>query len=273
LTRLPSIQSKHFLTRTGSSRDAAEIRCEMEERLTQQQYRSIRSYLDKPIPPEVLNGVLEAAWRGPTSSNCQQVSLVVVQDAERRRQIAEIAGGQAYIAQAPVFVCFVADFYKTSLAVEAAGETQLIHESLEGFAVGAVDVGIAMGNLLTAARAAGLGVVPIGGIRRDSAAMVRLLDLPPMTFPLTGVVLGYPAVEGSRKPRLPFETFVHNEAYNRDVLSASIKDYDETILRYWKETGRADGERWTSSVARRYKQVYFPDVGSVALAQGFKMDQ
>ncbi len=245
----------------------------MEERSQQNQYRSIRNYLEKPIPQEVLNDVLEAAWRGPTSSNCQQVSLVVVQDAERRRQIAEIAGGQAYIAQAPVFVCFVADFYKTSLAVEAAGEKQLIHESVEGFAVGAVDVGIAMGNLLTAARAAGLGVVPIGGIRKDSAAMVRLLNLPPMTFPLTGVVLGYPAVEGSRKPRLPFESFVHNESYNREVLAESIKDYDETILSYWREVGRKDGETWSASVAKRYKQVYFPDVGSVARAQGFKLDQ
>ncbi|MBN3853972.1 NADPH-dependent oxidoreductase [Paraburkholderia sp. Ac-20340] len=245
----------------------------MDEHSKQQNYRSIRSYLEKPIPHEVLNNVLEAAWRGPTSSNCQQVSLVVVQDPERRRQIAEIAGGQAYIAQAPVFVCFVVDFYKTSLAVEVAGEKQLIHESVEGFAVGAVDVGIAMGNVLTAARAAGLGVVPIGGIRKDSAAMVRLLNLPPMTFPLTGVVLGYPAVVGSRKPRLPFESFVHSELYNREVLPAAIKDYDDTILRYWAETGRADGEKWSSSVARRYKQVYFPDVGSVALAQGFKLGQ
>jgi FMN reductase [NAD(P)H] len=81
-----------------------------------QQHRSIRSYQDKPVPAEVLDAVLDAAWKGPTSINGQQVSLVVVQDAARRQQIAALAGGQPWIAQAPVFVTLVVDFYKTRLA-------------------------------------------------------------------------------------------------------------------------------------------------------------
>ena len=48
-----------------------------------------------------------------------------------------------------------------------------------------------MATLMTAARAFGLGVVPIGGIRRDPQAMIDLLRLPPNTFPVDGVVLGY----------------------------------------------------------------------------------
>jgi FMN reductase [NAD(P)H] len=74
--------------------------------------------------------------------------------------------------------------------VEAAGAEQVIQDSVEGFAVGAVDAGIALGNLMTAARAAGLGVVPIGGIRRNPQAMIELLQLPELTFPIAGVASG-----------------------------------------------------------------------------------
>ena len=70
----------------------------------------------------LLNAVLDATWRGPTSINGQQVSLVVVQDPTRRAEIARIAGCQPWIAQAPVFVTVVVDFHKTAVGARLAGE-------------------------------------------------------------------------------------------------------------------------------------------------------
>ncbi|AXE28871.1 NADPH-dependent oxidoreductase [Chromobacterium phragmitis] len=236
-------------------------------------HRSVRSYQDKPIAPELLDAVLDAAWKGPTSINGQQVSLVVVQDAERRQRIAEIAGGQPWIAQAPVFVAIVMDFHKTRLGVEMAGEKQVIHDSVEAFAVGSVDAGIALGNLITAAHAAGLGAVPIGGIRRDPRAMVELLELPELTFPLVGLALGHIQNDADVKPRLPRESFVHRERYQADGLAGHIAAYDDTLRRHWQEIGREDGEPWTANTARYYRQVYFPQVAPVARAQGFGFEQ
>ncbi|VDY65344.1 FMN reductase [NAD(P)H] [Shimwellia blattae] len=63
-------------------------------------HRSDRSYLSTPVPDDVLQNIVEAAWRAPTSVNSQQVSLVVVRDPQRRAQLAELAGGQPWIAQA-----------------------------------------------------------------------------------------------------------------------------------------------------------------------------
>ncbi|MCD4500206.1 NADPH-dependent oxidoreductase [Chromobacterium vaccinii] len=236
-------------------------------------HRSVRSYQDKPIAPELLDAVLDAAWKGPTSINGQQVSLVVVQDAERRRRIAEIAGGQPWIAQAPVFVAVVMDFHKTHLGVEMAGEKQVIHDSVEAFAVGSVDAGIALGNMITAAHAAGLGVVPIGGIRRDPQAMIDLLDLPELTFPLVGLVIGHVQDDAEPKPRLPRASFVHRESYQAAELAGHIAAYDDTLRRHWQDIGRADGEPWTANTARYYRQVYFPKVAPVARAQGFGFEQ
>ncbi|QEL56216.1 NADPH-dependent oxidoreductase [Chromobacterium paludis] len=232
-------------------------------------HRSVRSYQDRPIAPDMLDAVLDAAWKGPTSINGQQVSLVVVQDAERRSRIAEIAGGQPWIAQAPVFVALVVDFHKTRVGVEMAGEQQVIHNSVEAFAVGAVDAGIALGNLITAAHAAGLGAVPIGGIRRDPQAMIELLELPALTFPIAGVALGHIQDNSAQKPRLPRDSFVHRERYQADSLPGHIAAYDDTLRQHWQTIGRADGEPWSDSIARFYRQVYFPKVAPAARAQGF----
>ncbi|MBV8045585.1 MAG: NADPH-dependent oxidoreductase [Paludibacterium sp.] len=237
------------------------------------QHHSVRSYQDKPVDPVVLDAILDAAWKGPTSINGQQVSLVVVQDAVRRARIAEIAGGQPWIAQAPVFVAVVIDFHKTAVGAELAGKTQAIHNSVEGFAVGAVDAGIALGNLMTAARSAGLGVVPIGGIRRDPQAMIDLLGLPPRTFAVAGAVIGHIDQDGSVKPRLPRASFVHREHYDTSVIAPSIQAYDITLNQYWRQIGHTDGQPWSANTAETYQTVYFPLTAVVAKKQGFGFDQ
>lgn len=236
-------------------------------------HHSVRSYQDQPIDPAVLDAILDAAWKGPTSINGQQVSLVVVQDPARRARIAEIAGGQPWIARAPVFVTVVIDFHKTALAAEKNGETQRIAQSVEGFAVGAVDAGIALGNLMTAARAAGLGVVPIGGIRRDPQAMIDLLALPPLTFPVAGVAFGHIDSDSTLKPRLPRPSFVHHETYDAAGLPGHVDAYDAALMDYWHRIGRSDGLPWSQNTAQSYRSVYFPLVAPMARKQGFDFEQ
>lgn len=236
-------------------------------------HRSDRSFTTEAIADADLDAIVEAAWRAPTSINGQQVSLVVVRDAARRARIAEIAGGQPWIAQAPVFITVVIDFNKTRQGVEAAGGTQVIHESVEGFGVGAVDAGIALASLMTAARSLGLGVVPIGGIRRDSPAMIELLDLPSLTFPMVGVAIGHVDKPASRKPRLPLASFRHEERYDNAAIAPAIAEYDRTLVAYWQSIGRADGLPWSAGVASRYQTVYYPQTRPMTVRQGFLNDK
>src|ERR1035438_4751405 len=174
----------------------------------------------------------------PTSINSQQISLVVVRDAASRARIAEIAGGQPWIAQAPVFIAVIADLYKTGLGVEKAGAEQVMQRSLEAILSAVSDAGIAMATLMTAARAFGLGIVPIGGIRRDPQGMIDLLGLPPNTFPVAGVVLGYIAEESPQKPRMSIESFRHEEKYHPEVVMPAIDAYDLTLHEYWLKIDR-----------------------------------
>jgi FMN reductase [NAD(P)H] len=239
---------------------------------TQHRHRSIRSYTDQPVSDEMLDAIIEAAHRAPTSMNAQEISLVVVRDAERRARIAELAGGQAWVAQAPVFIAIVIDFHKTELGLRKTGMTQVAHESMEGFGVAAVDAGIALSTMITAAESLGLGIVPIGGIRRNPQGMIDLLQLPPLTFPLVGLSIGHIDKDVEQKPRMDIATYRHDEQYNASGYPAAIDAYDETLMEYWKRNGRTDGTPWSTNLAP-LSRVYFSQVKAVAAMQGLLNDK
>jgi FMN reductase [NAD(P)H] len=231
-------------------------------------HRSDRAFSSEPVSEEALDAILEAARRAPTSSNAQHVSLVVVRNPAKRARIAELAGGQPWIAKAPVFIAVILDFYKTGVAVEAAGEKQEVHETVEGLLAGVTDVGIALATLLSAARSLGMGTVPIGGIRRNSQAMIDLLELPPRSFPVVGISIGHIEKPAFQKPRLPMKAFRHDERYHTEGIKEVIAAYDACLTDYWKSMGRADGKSWSKNTAEAYKQMCFRDVKPAIAKQG-----
>lgn len=232
-------------------------------------HRSIRSYLDKEIPEDVLQQIIEAAHAMPTSINGQQVSLVIVRDKDTRLQLARLCGGQSWVAKAPVFILFVADFYKTSLAAELSDVEQVIHESAEGELVGILDCGIALGGTIVAAESLGLGVVPIGGIRKSAKEVIKLLGLPRYTFPVNGLCIGYAEDNSQLKPRLPLTSFAHYEKYHKENLVADIKAYDEEMSGYLQQINRSEEVNWSKRTSSVYQDVYFPNVKQDLKDQGF----
>jgi len=238
----------------------------------QHTHRSIRSYKADPVSDEMLQAIIEAGHRAPSSMNAQEISVVVVRDAERKTKIAELAGNQAWIAQAPVFIVLVADFNKTDIGVRKAGHTQVIHESMEGLIVASVDAGIALGNMMVAARSLGLGIVPIGGVRRNPQGIIDALGLPALTFPLVGLCIGHIAKDAPVKPRLDIATFRHDERYDASGYAAAIDAYDATMMAHWQQVGRNDGLPWSDNLAP-LKSVYYSQVKPVAAMQGLLNDK
>lgn len=236
-------------------------------------HKSERSFTDRAIDDAVIDRLVESAYRAPTSVNSQQVSLVISRSAEARQKISAIAGGQPWIAKAPLFITFVLDMHKSQQAIAAIGKEQIAHQSIESVVSGATDIGIALGAVMTAARAEGLGIVPIGGIRRDAQALIDLLQLPELTFPVAGVAIGYVDEPAHQKPRLPLATFRHEEQYRDKGLQENIAAYNQEMVQHWQNIGRSDGESWSESVAGYYDKIYFPDVLPALLKQGFGKDK
>jgi len=236
-------------------------------------HKSERSFTDQAVDDATLERIISTAYRAPTSVHSQQVSVIVTRDSQKRAQISKIAGGQPWIAKAPVFITFVLDMYKTQVGMKLAGNEQVAHQSIESLVAGATDVGIALGSVMAAARSEGLGIVPIGGIRLHPQALIDLLELPEQTFPVAGVVIGHVDVPSHHKPRLPLETFRHEEAYVTQGLEAKIERYNQQMTDHWRAINRPDGETWSESVSGYYKHVYFPDVLPAIVKQGFGLDK
>jgi len=236
-------------------------------------HKSERAFTDQPVADPILDRVIQAAWHGPTSVNGQQTSIVVVRDPARRAQLAQIAGGQPWVAHAPVFLVVVVDFHKPWLALHRRGIEQQAHASVEGLVAGVLDAGIVLGRLMVAAQSSGLGIVPVGGIRRDPLAVVQLLGLPKLTFPVNGLCIGHVAQPAAQKPRLPITTFRHDEHYRTEGMTEAFDAYDRELLTHWQATGRGNGEAWTDSIAGFYSKVYFPAMKAAVESQGFRLDR
>lgn len=232
-------------------------------------HRSIRSYTDQPVTDEQLEVIVHAAQSAPSSINGQQTSIVCVQDQANRQRIAELAGGQPWIAQAPVFLLFCADFHRAHLAAQMHGRELAIAESVEALIVGACDVGLAMGNAIAAAESLGLGIVPIGGVRNQPLALVEMLELPRYVFPICGLVVGHPASYAAIKPRLPRAAVFHREKYQADQ-QALIEEYDPVLADFMtRVTNGRLTKTWSQTVAEFYDHLYFPDIRAALEKQGY----
>lgn len=70
---------------------------------------STRGFHSEPIPREIIEKLLEAARQAPSAGNLQPWFFYVVQDEIKREQLALAAGGQRFVAQAPLDIVVCAE--------------------------------------------------------------------------------------------------------------------------------------------------------------------
>ena len=232
-------------------------------------HRSIRNYEDKQIPDEYINEIVEAVQAAPSWINGQHVSIISVTSKEKKERLAKLVGNQAYVAQAPVFFIFCMDFHRTYLASEKHKKSLAVVEDVDALLVGSTDVGLAMGNAIAAAESLGLGIVPIGGIRRNPLDIIELLQLPKYVIPISGLCIGYAAQIPEQKPRLPKEAIFHQEQY-REGFNEVLETYDKTIAK--DNEKRSNGTlhtTWSERVATFYEKPYYEQIEKMLKQQGF----
>lgn len=236
-------------------------------------HTSKRKYKTQEVKERDLEKILEAARLAPSSINGQQWSVIVVKDKEKKREFVQLTGGQKWIEDAPVFLVFVADYYRTAIALEKEKKEFKNMESIESTIVSSVDVGLAFSNAMNVAESMGYGIVPIGAIRNDPEKVIELLKLPEKVYPILGMCIGVPDEDPMKKPRFQREAMIHEEVYNRD-LKSEVDKYDETIENYIKErTNGKDVKNWSKGVSKTYSIVYSPKVYDSLKKQGFKNEK
>src|SRR3546814_11922538 len=71
---------------------------------------------------DLVEAILRAAFRAPTSSNIQSHSVVVVREPETLARLSVVTSNQRHVARAPVFLAFCADMSRNERAMTASGD-------------------------------------------------------------------------------------------------------------------------------------------------------
>ncbi len=177
--------------------------------------RSVRKFTPKPVEPEKLQRILEAAQQAPSWANLQCWRFVVVQDQAARLRISELSYVEAF---------FAPKGYKSNPAQRALAEAPVVivacadpakSGDLRGEQYYMTDLGIAAENLMLAAHDQGLGSVFVGVF--DEEQVAELLNIPPEIRIIGLFPIGYPLEEGKAgPPRKPLEEIVFYEKWKAE---------------------------------------------------------
>ncbi|MCC7175370.1 MAG: nitroreductase family protein [Bryobacterales bacterium] len=142
--------------------------------------RSVRSYLARPVPREIIEDVVDCGRLAASANNAQPWEFVAVTDGELRRKLANLADFGRFIADAPVCIVVLCRDSKYYLEDGCA----------------------ATENLLLAARAHELGSCWVAGDKKPYAREIcGLLGAPEGYRLISMVAMGYPAETGGKEKR------------------------------------------------------------------------
>lgn len=177
---------------------------------------SVRQFQDRPIPPQVLDEILEAGRLAPSGGNEQPWRFGVVRDRTLIEGIAEIACGQTWIASAPLVIVLCTtpvedarggrDIQKQRYpehADEIAGMDQELYWAINQEEH---QTKIAGTQMALVALEHGVGCCWVSRFRvRELAERLRL---PPPILPAEILVLGYPERQRAQAPKKPRDEVV-----------------------------------------------------------------
>ena len=154
---------------------------------------AVREYEEKPIPPDALRRILDAAHLTASSRNGQPWHFIVVQDRVKIQRLASLATSGPYMAEAPLVI---------AVAIEKSSP------------YGHSDAGRAIQSMALTAWSEGIGSNWVGyegtleSIAREFGLSdeLSLIALVPFGYPMRKLGKG-------KKRRLPFGEVVHNETY------------------------------------------------------------
>ncbi|MBT3363162.1 MAG: nitroreductase [Chloroflexi bacterium] len=174
--------------------------------------RSIRKFKSDPVSNEDLNKVLEAARWAPSWANTQCSRIVVVQDYEKRDQLAKATtssrpgrenGAAPALRQAPIVIVACAELNKSG-CFDGLPST----DKNEWYMY---DVALSMEHMVLAAHALGLGTVHMGLF--DAAKVAEILSVPQGHAVVAMTPLGYPDEAPAVRPRKNIDQIVYSEKF------------------------------------------------------------
>jgi nitroreductase len=203
--------------------------------------RSVRNFKDQEIPGHVIEELLDAANNAPSGGNIQPISIILVQEPERRKELAEMVGDQPWVKNAPLSLIFCIDFYRikkwaSMFETDFKGEKALTH-----FLIAYADLMCSAQNVVILAENHGLGSVYIGTILDAIDKVRKYFTIPECVLPMMVLSIGYPKSIPKNVPKLKRDVIAHREKYRElsdDDIKKAFEDkygsFDDNLKRYFQ---------------------------------------
>ncbi len=160
--------------------------------------RSIREFNPKDVPKEAEAAILDCARVAASAGNRQPWAFVAVRSAEVKGALAEAAGNQAFVREAPLVIVACADPDRCGQRYEDRGRTLYVFQ----------DTAAAVTNMMLAATSFGLGTCWVGAFRESQVK--KILGLPPNLKPVALLPVGYPNQDRPPRELRPKEEVIFN---------------------------------------------------------------
>ncbi|MFG1264252.1 NADPH-dependent oxidoreductase [Xanthobacter aminoxidans] len=199
-------------------------------------HRTVRAFTKEPLPEGLIETLVAAAQSAPSSSNLQTFSVVAVENPATKARLAEIAGGQKHVVEAPLVLVWLADLARLEeIGRRNAHPTDALG-FLETLFVGFIDAALAAQNALVALESLGLGGVYLGALRNRPVELAELLCLPPNVVGAFGLAIGHPdpARPADVKPRLSQRLVLHRERYDASLPQDALDHYEAALKAFQK---------------------------------------
>lgn len=168
--------------------------------------QSVRKYLAKSVPKDVLDRCIEAARLAPSACNSQPWSFIVVDNEELKNKLADkafsgIYSMNSFTKSAPVLIVVITE--RSRYVANLGGYFRGIQYSL-------IDIGIACEHFILQAVEEGLGACWLGWF--NEKAVKKVLSIPKEKKVDIMISVGYPETEEIRdkirKPLSEIRQFV-----------------------------------------------------------------
>ena len=229
--------------------------------------RTIRKYKQKEVSSELLNQLLEEAFRASTMGNMQLYSVVVTRDARMKTKLAPAHFNQPMVTGASVVLTFCADFNRFSKWCNYR-QAEPGYDNFISFLNAASDTLLVTQNFCTLAEAHGLGICYLGTTIYNPEQIIEVLQLPKLVMPIATITVGYPDEEPAQPDRLPLEGLLHEEVYS-DYTEQDI-DRIYAMKESLPENHRFIEENGKATLAQVFTDVRYKKADNEHMSEGLK---
>ena len=236
---------------------------------------TIRKFKTKEIEERLLNSIIYSGTKASTTGNMQLYSVVVSQEIKQREKLLPLHFNQPVAKSAPVLLTFIADFNRFSKWC-TVNNAQPGYNNFLSFYTASIDALLAAQNVCIAAENSDLGICYLGTTIYNAPEIIKVLELPQLTFPVTTIAIGYPDEKPSLTDRIPLNGIIHSEKYsdysNKDIKQLyAAKEELESSKKFVAENGleslaqvytdvrykRADNEFFSAKMLETIKKQGF----------------